>query len=68
MQDLRPAQGVLVETKPNPQFERFFQKMNASWGYENASLSSSEKELLKRFADGEITHEEYIEAVKKNLK
>ncbi|MGG3471541.1 hypothetical protein ABES02_29255 [Neobacillus pocheonensis] len=44
------------------QFEDAFRRMNGSWAYENAELSESEKELLLKRLNGEITDEEYNRA------
>ncbi|MGE7828521.1 hypothetical protein [Paenibacillus sp. NPDC093718] len=50
------------------EFERKFAEVNASWGYENASLNDQEKELLFKRMNGEITDEEYNLAIMKQVK
>jgi hypothetical protein len=45
------------------EFEKFFKDINASLEFEDAALSDEEKELLYKRFIGEISDEEYNEAL-----
>ena len=45
------------------EFEEFFKDINASLEFEDAALSDEEKELLYKRFIGEISDEEYNEAL-----
>ncbi|WP_161601603.1 hypothetical protein [Paenibacillus luteus] len=47
------------------EFDGEFQKVNASWGYENKEVDKKGKELIYKRLNNEITEEEFSEAVKK---
>ncbi|MEK8217220.1 hypothetical protein [Paenibacillus sp. FSL L8-0463] len=44
-------------------FEKQFKEVNASMGYEEAQLNEKEKDLLYRRLSGEISDQEYNEAM-----
>lgn len=45
------------------QFERNFEQIQASWGFEGQELNSYEKELLRRVCMGEISKEEFNRSI-----
>ncbi|WP_186786234.1 hypothetical protein [Paenibacillus agilis] len=47
------------------QFDKEFDSMNASWGYENADISDEGKELIYKMINGQLTEDEFNEAVRK---
>ena len=44
-------------------FEKHFKDVNASWDFEDAALNEAEKELLFKRLTGEISDQEYMEAI-----
>lgn len=49
-------------------FDRQFAQVNASWGYEDAEIDEAGKKLIFMRLNGEISEEEFNEAVQKLAK
>ncbi|MGX1450070.1 hypothetical protein ACUXOD_003879 [Bacillus sp. 153480037-1] len=51
------AAGILAEQMKR--FNKYFNEVNATMGFEGLSLDNKDKDLLKKWFTGEITEEEY---------
>ncbi|REE54715.1 hypothetical protein A8990_1802 [Paenibacillus taihuensis] len=49
------------------EFDRHFQTLQASWGFEGQELQKDEQEMLRRVCMGEISKEDYFRWIQNHV-